>query len=252
MSITGSPGRAAGQDRRADLRFGVRPLRRVRRPGRAARARAQRRRAVPRRVVARVRPCRSPSGKPAVSLRPARSAGRSAPRTRARRPTKPCAAPTAGSRSERSRRRRGRGYARRSGSSSSSTRRASRPPSMRHAHRHELIPLIEERTMTMTTTENIERLERVGVPCAPIAELRPGVHRRAPRGARVSSGMRRTVPPARYARSARRCACRAPSRAADAAAPMLGADTREVLREAGYTDDEIEALVAARSAAVSP
>ena len=41
--------------------------------------------------------------------------------------------------------------------------------STRHAHRHQLIPLIEQRTMTMTTTENIERLERVGVPCAPIS-----------------------------------------------------------------------------------
>ena len=37
-----------------------------------------------------------------------------------------------------------------------------------------------------------------------------------------------------------------------AAAPMLGADTREVLREVGYTDDEIDALVAARAAAVTP
>ena len=33
---------------------------------------------------------------------------------------------------------------------------------------------------------------------------------------------------------------------------MLGADTREVLCEAGYSDDEIDALVATGAAAVIP
>ena len=124
--------------------------------------------------------------------------------------------------------------------------------SMRHAHRHELIPLIEQRTMTHDDDRKHRTIgARRGAVCADL-ELRPGIHRRAPRGPRVSSGMRRTMPPARYGRSARRCACRGRKRGADAAGPTLGADTREVLREAGYTDDEIDALVAARSAAVSP
>ena len=35
-----------------------------------------------------------------------------------------------------------------------------------------------------------------------------------------------------------------------AAAPMLGEHTRDALRETGYTDGEIDALVAARAAAV--
>jgi crotonobetainyl-CoA:carnitine CoA-transferase CaiB-like acyl-CoA transferase len=122
--------------------------------------------------------------------------------------------------------------------------------SLRHAHRHDLIPFIEERTMTMTTAANVERLEAVAVPCAPIAdygEVFTDEHIRArdffwDAPHRVAGPVRQLGSPLRLSRSkARR----------DGAAPMLGADTREVLREVGYSDDEVDALVVARAAGES-
>lgn len=105
--------------------------------------------------------------------------------------------------------------------------------------------------MTMTTAANIQRLEAVGVPCAPIADYRQvftdehlaarNFFWDAPH--RVAGSVRQLGSPLRLSRSkARR----------GAAAPMLGADTREVLREVGLTDDEIDALVVAGSAGESP
>ena len=119
--------------------------------------------------------------------------------------------------------------------------------SLRHTHREELIPLIEGKSMTLTTAEAIERLERVGVPCAPIADYGE-VFNDAHLAARdffwdaphpVAGAVRQIGSPLRLSRTP-------PRRAA--AGPMLGADTREVLREVGYTDDEVDALVAARAA----
>jgi crotonobetainyl-CoA:carnitine CoA-transferase CaiB-like acyl-CoA transferase len=122
--------------------------------------------------------------------------------------------------------------------------------SLRHAHRHELIPFIEERTITMTTAANIERLEAVGVPCAPIADygqVFTDEHLAArdffwDAPHRVAGPVRQLGSPLRLSRSKPR---------RGAAAPTLGADTREVLREVGYSDDEIEALVDAGSAGAS-
>ncbi|MSR19867.1 MAG: CoA transferase [Gemmatimonadetes bacterium] len=123
--------------------------------------------------------------------------------------------------------------------------------SLRHAHRDELIPLVEETSMTLTTAEAIERLEQVGVPCAPIAdygEVFNDAHLAerdffwdAPHP--VAGAVRQIGSPLRLSRTPPR---------RGAAGPMLGADTREVLREVGYTDDEVDALVAARAAAVIP
>jgi formyl-CoA transferase len=118
--------------------------------------------------------------------------------------------------------------------------------SLRHANRHELIPFIEERTMTMTTAANVERLEAVGVPCAPIADYGQVFSDEhlaarnffwdAPH--RVAGAVRQLGSPLRLSRSRVR---------RGAAAPMLGADTRDVLREVGYSDDEVDALVAAHT-----
>ena len=122
---------------------------------------------------------------------------------------------------------------------------------LRHAHREELIPLIEERSMTLTTSEAIERLERVGVPCAPIADYGE-VFNDAHLAARdffwdaphpVAGFVRQIGSPLRLSRTPPR---------RGAAGPTLGADTREALREVGYTDDEVDALVAARAAVVMP
>ncbi len=123
--------------------------------------------------------------------------------------------------------------------------------SLRHSHRDELIPLIEEKTMTLTTHAAIERLEQVGVPCAPIADygqVFTDEHLAArdffwDAPHRVAGAVRQIGSPLRLSRTPPR---------RGAAAPMLGADTREVLREVGYTDAEIDALVAARAAAVTP
>ena len=123
--------------------------------------------------------------------------------------------------------------------------------SQRHAHREELVPLIEEKSMTLTTAEAIERLERVGVPCAPIADYGEVFHD-AHLAARdffwdalhpVAGSVRQVGSPLRLSRTPPR---------RGAAGPMLGADTREALREVGYTDDQVDALVAARAAAVTP
>jgi crotonobetainyl-CoA:carnitine CoA-transferase CaiB-like acyl-CoA transferase len=122
--------------------------------------------------------------------------------------------------------------------------------SLRHAHRHDLIPLIEERTMTMTTTANLECLEAVGVPCAPIADygqVFTDEHLAArdffwDAPHRVAGPVRQLGSPLRLSRSKPR---------RGAAAPTLGADSRDVLREVGYSDAEIDALVAARSVGVS-
>jgi crotonobetainyl-CoA:carnitine CoA-transferase CaiB-like acyl-CoA transferase len=122
--------------------------------------------------------------------------------------------------------------------------------SRRHAHRDVIIPLIEEQTMKLTTAEAIRRLEEVGIPCAPIAdygEMFTNEHLAAPNffwdAPHPAAGTVRQVgSPLRLSRTPPR---------RGAAAPMLGADTHEMLREVGYTDGEIEALVAARAAAVT-
>jgi len=105
--------------------------------------------------------------------------------------------------------------------------------------------------MTLTTAEAVERLERVGVPCAPIADYGQvfnDEHLAArdffwDAAHRVAGTVRQIGSPLRLSRTPPR---------RGAAAPMLGADTREVLREAGYTDAEVDALVAARAVAAIP
>jgi formyl-CoA transferase len=122
--------------------------------------------------------------------------------------------------------------------------------SLRHAHRQELIPLIEERTASLTTATNVERLEAAGVPCAPIADYGQ-VFTDAHLAARnffwdaphaVAGPVRQLGSPLRLSRSTPR---------RGAAAPPLGADTRDVLREVGYSAAEIDALVAAGAIGVS-
>ncbi|MEJ7689563.1 MAG: CoA transferase [Nocardioidaceae bacterium] len=118
--------------------------------------------------------------------------------------------------------------------------------SSRHARRDVLIPLIEGRTATLLTAEVVERLERLGVPCAPIAgygEVFTDAHLAArdffwdaPHP--VAGDVRQVGSPMRFSRT--------PARRAGAG-PVLGADTRAALRAAGYTDADVDALVAARA-----
>ena len=105
--------------------------------------------------------------------------------------------------------------------------------------------------MALTTADAIERLEQVGIPCAPIAEY-GAVFTDAHLAARdffwdaphrLAGAVRQIGSPLRLSRTPPR---------RGAAAPTLGAHTREVLREAGYSSQEVDALVAARAAAVTP
>jgi crotonobetainyl-CoA:carnitine CoA-transferase CaiB-like acyl-CoA transferase len=118
--------------------------------------------------------------------------------------------------------------------------------SSRHAQRDALIPLIEGRTAVLPTSEVVARLERVGVPCAPIADY-ADVFTDEHLAARdffwdaphpVAGAVRQVGSPMRFSRT--------PSRRAGAG-PVLGADTRAALLEAGYTDEDVDGLVAARA-----
>lgn len=116
--------------------------------------------------------------------------------------------------------------------------------SSRHERRAELIPLVEGQTAELSTSEVVSRLERVGVPCAPIADygevftdehlVTRGFFWDAPHP--VAGAVRQVGSPMRFSRTP-------PHRAG--AGPVLGADTRAALREAGYTEEDVDALVAA-------
>ena len=114
--------------------------------------------------------------------------------------------------------------------------------SARHARREELIPLIEARTAVLTTADVVERLEGAGVPCAPIADYgevftdehltQRDLFWDAPHP--EAGPVRQVGSPMRFSRT--------PTRRAGAG-PVLGADTREVLREAGFSDADVDSLV---------
>jgi len=121
--------------------------------------------------------------------------------------------------------------------------------SLRHTNRDELMPLIEREIAKWTTAEAVERLEQVGVPCAPIADF-GAVFNDAHLAARdfFWDAPHRTAGTVRQLGSPLRLSRTPPRRGA--AAPVLGEHTRDALREAGYTDSEIDALVASQAAAV--
>ncbi|HYI55286.1 MAG TPA: CoA transferase [Microlunatus sp.] len=119
--------------------------------------------------------------------------------------------------------------------------------SRRHARREELAVVVEERTSALTTAELVARLEAVDVPCAPIADYGQ-VFTDEHLAARdffwdaphpVAGAVRQIGSPMRFSRT--------PVERAGAG-PVLGADTRAALREAGYGDDEIDALVVSGAA----
>jgi crotonobetainyl-CoA:carnitine CoA-transferase CaiB-like acyl-CoA transferase len=114
-------------------------------------------------------------------------------------------------------------------------------------NRAELIETIETVTGTMSTMEIIERLNKAGVPCAPIADYGEvftdehlaarGFFWDAPHPTlgsvrQVGSPMRMSETPVQRA----------------GAGPVLGADTREVLLAAGCSAAEIDHLVASGAA----
>ncbi|MEU6779757.1 CaiB/BaiF CoA-transferase family protein [Nonomuraea angiospora] len=121
----------------------------------------------------------------------------------------------------------------------------------RHGLRHELIPAIEAATTLRTTAEVVAALDEHGVPCAPISDYSQvfndehlnqrgffwdAEHPEMGPVRQLGSAMRFSDTPTR----------RGP------AGPALGADTVEVLRECGLTEQEIDRLLAEGAAAQSP
>ncbi|PWU48532.1 CoA transferase [Micromonospora globispora] len=117
----------------------------------------------------------------------------------------------------------------------------------RLANRTELIGTIETVTSTMSTDEIVERLNKAGVPCAPIADYGE-VFTDEHLAARdfFWDAEHPTVGPVRQLGSPMRLS-ETPVRR-DGAGPMLGADTREVLAAVGCSPKEIEGLVASGAA----
>lgn len=115
--------------------------------------------------------------------------------------------------------------------------------SKRHSHRAELVAEIESVTMTRSTKDLINALDRAGVPCAPIAdygEVFNSEHltvrdyfwdAQHP----VMGSVRQLGSPMRFSRT---------PVVRDGAGPILGDNTRAALESVGYANDEIDILIA--------
>ena len=119
---------------------------------------------------------------------------------------------------------------------------------MRIEHRDELVAALaarfrDERTAPLARA----RSHAAGVPAAPVQDVAEVAAARADAGARDPAGARR---PAR--RSAPPFSLDGERPRYGTPPPLLGEHSRGVLREAGYSDAEVEALVAAGVAGNGP
>ncbi|WP_346278381.1 CoA transferase [Pseudonocardia sp.] len=114
--------------------------------------------------------------------------------------------------------------------------------SSRHAHRTELVAAIEDAIAPRAVAEVVAACEAAGVPCAPIndyGQVFTDAHL-ADRGF-FWEAEHRDLGPVRQLGSPMRLSG-TPARRGGAG-PVLGADSRAVLGEVGYTDAEIDALL---------
>jgi crotonobetainyl-CoA:carnitine CoA-transferase CaiB-like acyl-CoA transferase len=112
----------------------------------------------------------------------------------------------------------------------------------RHTHRQELITRIEEATTQLATADIVDRLDAVGVPCAPINNVGQAFddeHLNARQffwhAPHPSLGSVRQIGnPMRFS---------ATPTVRGAAGPSLGQHSHELLADLGYSDDEIHRII---------
>jgi crotonobetainyl-CoA:carnitine CoA-transferase CaiB-like acyl-CoA transferase len=114
----------------------------------------------------------------------------------------------------------------------------------RVVHRAELVPILGARFATDTTTAWLATLDAAGVPCGPILDVVEAFDSPQSRalGARVPVTHPRLGPVDQVATPFRLGGERGRVRTAP---PLLGEHSRDVLAEAGYGPDDIDALAAA-------
>ena len=117
----------------------------------------------------------------------------------------------------------------------------------RSTNRPALYPALEPRLAELTTDEIVRRLDAASVPCGPIRDVAEAMDDGQTRAqdlimessTRVSARCKLSGAPYHFDGEAVR---------AREAPPLLGQHTREILCEAGFGADEIEALIASGAA----
>ena len=110
---------------------------------------------------------------------------------------------------------------------------------LRVENREELIPLLAERLAEQATADVLARLREAGVPASPVNDLAAVAeeeHLRSSGILQELAGRELVSPP--FAADGEHVRYRTPP-------PLLGQHSDEILREAGYTDEQIEGLVGA-------
>ena len=110
-------------------------------------------------------------------------------------------------------------------------------------HRAELIPILGARFATADSAEWLGRLDAAGIPCGPILDVAQAFDTPQARALGSRVPLRHpTLGQVDQVASALRFDGK--TGRAESGPPLLGEDGRTILAEAGYADDEIEALIA--------